>query len=679
MMTTQTRHINPYIVGRPIYDQESFFGRRKLFRFIEDNLKQNTQVVLLHGQRRIGKSSVLMQIPNFVGLGEFVFIYFDLHDKTRLPLDSILQNLASTIADKLNIPQSESLSLNYKTVFSDEFLPQVIEVLKEQKRKMVWLLDEFDVLNDQTPDSPVESFFPYLETLIGQYNNLFIIPVVGRRVEDLTNLKSLFRQAVNQEIGLLEKSDAKALITEPAAHYLNYDSQAIDAILELSSGHPYFTQVICNALFLQAEEEDKSEITCDDVTKIVDDAIETAEGGLAWFRDGLPIPERVVFSAVAQAEKMAEKKNNSVTEEPLKLLREYGVIITEALNKAPENLVQWEFLERVENSEFHYKIKVKLVRYWLVKRYPLRQAIWDLEKVDLDACRLFELAEDIAENRNLSSSDIYEQITKLNPNHFTALFKLAEDYLDTKNYQQALEKYNRAYKVDPTRAYEGYELTRKEKYKIWWNKNRLTLALLSVFLLTISVSMNLFQLFQVQTQLKEKKARLDELEKLKEENVRLAKQVRVFAPTPIQSKSTNATILGNPGKTNIRSGPGLEYAPRHIAYPGDRVQVIESARNSDNLPWYKIYFPQSGADGWIAGNLLSIDPINAKVSGTPGTKNLRSGAGTFYGVVGTVRTGERMQILGSSYDKNGYQWYKVYHPQSGKTGWIAADQLISSD
>jgi tetratricopeptide (TPR) repeat protein len=314
----------------------------------------------------------------------------------------------------------------------------------------------------------------------------------------------------------------------------------------------------------------------------------------------------------------------------------------------------------------------------LVKRYPLRQAIWDLEKVDLDACRLFELAEDIAENRNLSSSDIYEQITKLNPNHFTALFKLAEDYLDTKNYQQALEKYNRAYKVDPTRAYEGYEITRKEKHRIWWNKNRLTLALLSVFLLTISVSMNLFQLFQVQTQLKEKKARLDELEKLKEENVRLAKQVRVFAPTPIQSKSTNATILGNPGKTNIRSGPGLEYAPRHIAYPGDRVQVIESARNSDNLPWYKIYFPQSGADGWIAGNLLSIDPINAKVSGTPGTKNMLSGAGTANRVVGTVRTGDRLQILGSSYDRGGYQWYKVYHPQSGTTGWIAA-QLISSD
>ena len=171
---------------------------------------------------------------------------------------------------------------------------------------------------------------------------------------------------------------------------------------------------------------------------------------------------------------------------------------------------------------------------------------------------------------------------------------------------------------------------------------------------------------------------------------------------PSTSNNTNATIVGQPGKKNIRRGPGLEYAPRHIAYPGDRVQVIKSVRNSDKFIWYHIYFPQSGADGWIAGNLLAVDGqttypsqpqiqppsqpppkassrgTNATVSGTPGTKNMRSGAGTAYGVVGTVRTGDRLQILGSSYDRGGYQWYKVYHPQSGTTGWIAA-QLISSD
>jgi uncharacterized protein YraI len=171
-------------------------------------------------------------------------------------------------------------------------------------------------------------------------------------------------------------------------------------------------------------------------------------------------------------------------------------------------------------------------------------------------------------------------------------------------------------------------------------------------------------------------------------------------PAPPPSMQTNATIVGEPGYKNIRSGPGTDYSKKHIAYPGDRVRVIESTRNSDNFPWYKIYFPKSGAEGWIAGNLLAIDgqapyqsqpqpqpqtqsktsstQTNATVSGTPGTKNLRSGAGTVYEVVGTAHTGDRVQILGSSYDRGNYQWYQVYHPQSGTRGWIAA-QLIKLD
>lgn len=169
-------------------------------------------------------------------------------------------------------------------------------------------------------------------------------------------------------------------------------------------------------------------------------------------------------------------------------------------------------------------------------------------------------------------------------------------------------------------------------------------------------------------------------------------------PPPVSSTSTNATIVGEPGAKNIRTGPGLEYPKRHIAYPGDRVRVIKVRKNQDNFPWYHIYFPKSGADGWIAGNLLKVDGqasyppqsqiqnrqkapptrTNATISGTLGTKNLRSGAGTNYGVVGTARTGDRVQILSISYDRGGYQWYKVYHPKSGTTGWIAA-QLINRD
>jgi hypothetical protein len=571
MNVTSLNLVNPYIVGRPIYEPELFFGRRKLFRFIEDNLRQGVQVILLHGQRRIGKSSVLMQIPNFVGKDNFIFIYFDLHDKNNLPLSSILQNLAIAINQKLDQLglssfADEPFSLtsleaslyesNYPKLFLNEFLLKVINILAQNNQKIVLLLDEFDVLNNQSSGSLTEQFFVYLQSLINQYSELFLIPVVGRRIEDLDNLKSLFKQAPNHEIGLLDtKIEAKDLILKPVANSLKYEDDAVTAILELTSGHAYLTQAVCYSLFLQAEEEEKSVITAADVKSIVDDAIELAEGGLAWFRDGLPISERVVFSAVAEAEKLAEqllqKNLNKTMErlsyrsdfeskivdaitneyldlldldlldlsnkrlqeffvedfnhgkienielfkkrfaeylkekytlhryidqlqrsslvEPLKLLQEYGVIITEDLAKAPLNLLRWSFLERLDhkifsgnNDSFKCKIKVKLVSYWLTKRYPLGQAIWELEKADVEAFELFELTTAISEKRKLHLTGLYETVIELNPNHFPALFKLAENYLEAGNFKKARDKYQRADKVDPGRAEEGYSLVRNQ-------------------------------------------------------------------------------------------------------------------------------------------------------------------------------------------------------------------------
>jgi hypothetical protein len=79
------------------------------------------------------------------------------------------------------------------------------------------------------------------------------------------------------------------------------------------------------------------------------------------------------------------------------------------------------------------------------------------------------------------------------------------------------------------------------------------------------------------------------------------------SPTLSPSDQTNATIIGEPGYKNIRSGPGTNYSKRHIAYPGDRVQILESAQDSEGYIWYKIYFPKSRAEGWIARQLLSPD------------------------------------------------------------------------
>ncbi len=177
-------------------------------------------------------------------------------------------------------------------------------------------------------------------------------------------------------------------------------------------------------------------------------------------------------------------------------------------------------------------------------------------------------------------------------------------------------------------------------------------------------------------------------------------------PAPASSVPTNATVAGKPGSKNVRSGPGTGYGVVTTTYPGDRIQVIGGKYNSDNYLWYQVYIPNSGTQGWLASHLTDLDaqasvsiarpPVqkpkvpqlnppkvqqkgtNATIVGKPGSKNIRRGPGTDYGVQHIAYPGDRVRILSSSQDRGGYTWHKVYFPKSGASGWIAG-QLIKVD
>lgn len=456
---------NPYIIGRPIYEPELFFGREDLFNFIHDNLNKRAQVILLHGQRRIGKSSVLSQIPNFITLEQFLFVPLSLEGKSQKSLSEVLHELGRDIIDYLELSQLQVV-LPSKTdlaedaqIFFNNFLPQIYQVI--DGKNLVLLLDEFDVLGDSNENSAFSHFFPCLQSIVYWHKELFIIPVVGRQLDDMPNLLSLFRQAPHREIGLLDRHSAERLIVKPAEGILRYEPDAIDAILELSAGHPYFTQVICFTLFSQARDEQRWQVNRQDVENIVEEAIEIGEAGLAWFRDGLPIPERVVFSAAAQVQ---QQQNSVIKGEPLTLLVQCGVVLTEPFHTAEERLLEWGFLKQLRASGIpdlydsnNYKVAVELVRRWLIKRYPLRREIWELEKLDRQSDRIYQQATKLYQNHNIQKSlHLYQQVLQINPNHFDALFRLAEVYIDIKDFDEAVELYARAYKVDPIRNKEGF-------------------------------------------------------------------------------------------------------------------------------------------------------------------------------------------------------------------------------
>ncbi len=214
---------NPYIIGIPIRQKDKFYGRREIFYFIETQLNQNSQIILLQGQRRIGKTSVLEQISNFIDLKDFVFIKLSLEDKKSKNLGDLFEELAIEIKDYIidNLEIEENSISCHKSSefpntlkwFEKKFLPEVHEAI--DGKNVVLILDEFDSFDNINQDTE-NDFYKDLKQIVTRDKKLFLLPVIGKPLEDLSeNFQNSFRQATSEKIGLLDDSDARELIINP--------------------------------------------------------------------------------------------------------------------------------------------------------------------------------------------------------------------------------------------------------------------------------------------------------------------------------------------------------------------------------------------------------------------------------------------------------------------------------
>ncbi|MDZ8183939.1 MAG: ABC transporter substrate-binding protein [Nostoc sp. ChiSLP02] len=439
---------NPYIVGVPIDNPENLIGREKLFNFIKNNLDNNSKIILLHGLRRIGKSSVLKLFDHFISDDNLVCINFDLQNKSTKSVNGILYDLAQYIVEELELkdvylPEQQECD-SQENWFSNKFLPEIYKQLGN--KKVILLLDEFDVAEKTKDDGVLKktsAFFSYLKTLINNQERLFLIPVIGRNVGELDIILRLYHGAPNQEIGLLDPLGSEKLVTKPAQKSLIYEKQAIDEIYKICAGHPFLTQAICSEIFRQARENSNRKVTRDDVTAIIDRAIESAEGGLDWFWKGVSPSQQVIFSAAAEAQNRA--RDSVPNKGPIEILKEHGVIQTEELIKAVEELIQNKSLDK------NGQVKVELVRLWITKKHPIKQEIKELEHLKLEEIQPhLEKAIKFTENgQNNDALLEYQEVFKINPNHYPSLLKLAQGNLKNKNFDKAIELYERAYKFDP--------------------------------------------------------------------------------------------------------------------------------------------------------------------------------------------------------------------------------------
>lgn len=454
---------NPYIFGAPISGEIGFYGREDIFDFVRTTLSSSNQnVVALYGQRRIGKTSILHQLPRHLPL-EFIPIYFDLHGQEGLPLPDVLYDLARRIARVLELPTPEKSSFRWDgSFFQSDFLAEALAKLGQ--RRLVFLLDEFDALkNDHSlPREAYKTFFPYLEQLIHDRPELAFVLAIGRHIDELpSRLGPIYKIAKFRSVSRLSTRDARRLVTEPADGMLQYEDGVIDRILALTANHPYFTQLLCSVIFEHTQQDNSDIVTVERVSDIVtvervneaiEDALEQGAGGFGWIWDGLPAAERVVSSAIAS---IADELGAVNSKQLRQVLEEHNLqLLGFEFTNAPQNLVELDILETVRGDGFRFV--VDLVCRWVYHQHPLERATRDLGQVSHRAKRLYENAREayLAGDYELAIND-YRETLIANPNHPWAPLGLAQALYAAEHLEESVDAFEQAFERGDESARDG--------------------------------------------------------------------------------------------------------------------------------------------------------------------------------------------------------------------------------
>jgi tetratricopeptide (TPR) repeat protein len=450
---------NPYIAGRALDQPSGFFGRDDVLRLVESELQSEHQsAVVLFGQRRIGKTSILLQLLRRLPSPPFVPVYFDLMDRAQRPLSHVLFELASTIAARTGVASPPLDAFDEAgSAFRQSFLPSVYDSLGEAQR-LVLLFDEFDVLDIDAeehlpPTAASRAFFPYLRQLMQGEPRLGFVFVVGRRAEDLSiSVKATFKAARYKRVTVLDETTARELVTTAERQgTLILSEDAVARIVGLTGGHPYFTQLLCQILWNDANApgaQGIGRIGSHAVESTAPRAVEAGQNILEWIWDGLPPAERVIFAAIAQA----SEEGTVVSEDTLlELLQRHGIrILTKELELAPRTLISWEMLRHVDGG---YGFQLELMRRWVAQQKPLPLVKDELDRIVPLADSLYRTGNGFYRQGELDvAADQLQRALRLNPNHLKARLLLGQVLQEQGRLSDSVTEFEEAYRYDEDAA-----------------------------------------------------------------------------------------------------------------------------------------------------------------------------------------------------------------------------------
>lgn len=362
---------NPYIVGNPVRSNQMFFGRKEELRFIKTRLQGQHEgcVILLFGDRRAGKTSILHQIVNGRLGSRFLPVFVDMQGMVVENDREFLQAMAATIRGCLTADGKDGDSLDPGAIGGyfafTSFMDAALDLLGD--RQLVLLIDEYELIEHKVQQGKIGGeVFDYWTSLLERCPKQLSLVLTGSRsLEAHRAWHSMAGKSFARKVSFLSWQDATDLICEPLQGRVTFSGDAVGDLLRLTHGQPFFTQLLCQTAVEVLNEQCVNRVERDTVTLVTERVLENPPPQLVYQWNGFSPPDKLLLAALGALLKTPESLASSdwLERSVQSLPREHRQGLDgPGIRMLLENMRQRDVLDR---DQTRYRFTMDLMRRWV--------------------------------------------------------------------------------------------------------------------------------------------------------------------------------------------------------------------------------------------------------------------------------------------------------------------------
>jgi hypothetical protein len=301
-----------YYAGTALNEKAAIFrGRGDVFELVQEVCAnpERAETLRMVGQPRMGKSSVLMQLP--AQLPDMQVFYIDCQRAfVTQSTAGYVNALTSALVDW---ERRQPGGLRLQALPLDELQTEPLLKLnrwldevsqRARGRRVLLCFDEFEKILQKVESGVISA--EMLDQLRGlsQAKGWQVLFSGMYTLDDLAlRYAEHFKNARRIKVGYLDETATRDLIEHPEPDYpLIYDRAAVDEIVRLTHCQPFLVQAMCAELVIHLNKHNRKHAHADDIPHLLGPLYESYPDYFASLKQGLSAAENEVLSAVAHGQ-----------------------------------------------------------------------------------------------------------------------------------------------------------------------------------------------------------------------------------------------------------------------------------------------------------------------------------------------------------------------------------------